>query len=84
MKWYMWGTKRNSNSALPNKSGEAMLVDGTVTREDFEHSLAAETPSEDMLALSLLVKCVVTALVLSILSYYFMTRVVQVPSTLYP
>ncbi len=84
MKWYMWGTKRNPNSALANKSGEVILVDGTVTREDFEHSLAAETPSEDMLALSLLVKCVVTALILSILSYYLMTRVVQVPSTLYP
>jgi hypothetical protein len=84
MKWYMWGTKRNSNSALSNKSGEAMLVNGTVTREGFERSLATDTPSEDMLALSLLVKCVVTALILSILSYYFMTSVVQVPSTLYP
>lgn len=84
MKWGMRAIKKNSNSALPNKSGEAMLVDGTVTREGFDHSLATETPSEDMLALSLLVKCVVTALILSILSYYFMTHIVQVSSTLYP
>jgi hypothetical protein len=57
---------------------EATLVNGTVSREGvFERSLATETPSEDMLALTLLVKCVLTALILSILSYYFMTRIVH-------
>jgi hypothetical protein len=54
-------------------------------REGFKRSSTTRTPPEEMMfALRLFLKCVVTALILSMLSYYFITRVELVSGVLYP
>jgi hypothetical protein len=85
MKWLRWVAKHDFDPPSTNRAGEANAIDGTNTREDFERSLAAQLGSGQMrLAFFLLLKSVVTALILSMLSYYFITRCVLVSDILYP
>ena len=85
MKWLRWVAKQDVDPPSINRAGEANAIDGTNTREDFERSLAAQMRSGQMsLAFSLLLKSVVTAVILSVLSYYFITRFVLVSGILYP
>lgn len=85
MKWLRWVAKQDVDPPSTNRAGEANAINGTNTREDFERSLAAQMRSGQMrLAFSLLLKSVVTAVILSVLSYYFITRFVLVSGILYP
>jgi hypothetical protein len=85
MKWLRWVAKQDFDPPSTNRAGEVHAIDGTNTREDFERSLAAQVLLGQMrLAFSLLLKSVVTAVILSVLSYYFITRFVLVSGNLYP
>jgi hypothetical protein len=85
MKWLRGAAKQEFDPPSTNRAGEANAIDGTNPREDFERSLAAQMRSGQMrLAFSLLLKSVVTAVILSVLSYYFITRFVLVSGIMYP
>ena len=84
-KWLRWAAKEDSELPSTNRAGDATVHDDSVMSEGLKHSHTAQVPSEErMLAYTLLLKCVVTALILSILSYYFITPVVSVLGILYP
>jgi len=84
MKWLRWAAKEDSELPSTNRAGDATVHDDSVMSEELKHSHTAQAPSEErMLAYTLLLKCVVTALILSILSYYFITPVVSVLGILY-
>jgi hypothetical protein len=85
MKWLRWAAKEDSELPSTNRAGGATVHDDSVMSEELKHSHTAQAPSEErMVAYTLLFKCVVTALIPSILSYYFITPVVSALGILYP
>jgi hypothetical protein len=85
MRWLKWAAKEDFELPSTNRAGDATVHDDCVMSEGFDRSHTAQGPSDKMkLAHTLLLKCVVTALILSILSYFFITRVVLVSGILFP
>ena len=85
MKVFRWVAKKEGDLPSTCRAGEAPVDNSGVMREGFKRSSTTRTPPEEMmLALTLVLKCVVTALILSMLSYYFITRVELVSGVLYP
>jgi hypothetical protein len=85
MKAFRRVAKKEGDLPSPYRAGDAPVSDSGVMREGFKRSSTTRTPPEEMMfALRLFLKCVVTALILSMLSYYFITRVELVSGVLYP
>lgn len=85
MKVFRWAAKKEGDLPSTHRAGGAPVNNSSVMREGVRRSSTTQTPSEEkMLALTLFLKCVVTALILSMLSYYFITRVELVSGVLYP
>jgi hypothetical protein len=45
-KLFTWAAKRGSDAPLADTAGEAIVIDGVVTKEDFERFLTALEPWE--------------------------------------
>ena len=85
MKWLRWVAKEDFELPSTNRAGDATVHDDRVMSVGFHRSHTAQAPSDKMkLTHTLLLKCVVTALILSIQSYVFITRVVLLSDILYP
>jgi hypothetical protein len=85
MKVFRSVAKKEGDIPSTHRAGEAPVNNSSVIREGVTRSSTTQTPAEEkMLALTLFLKCVVTALILSMLSYYFITRVELVSGVLYP
>jgi hypothetical protein len=85
MKWLRWAAKEDFELPSINRAGDATVHDDRVMSVGFHRSHTAQAPSDKMkLTHTLLLKCVVTALILSIQSYVFITRVVLLSDSLYP
>jgi hypothetical protein len=43
---FNWAAKKGSDAPLADTAGEAIVIDGQITREDFERFMAAHVPPE--------------------------------------
>jgi len=43
---FNWVAKQGSDAPLADTAGEAIVIDGKITREDFERFMAAHAPPE--------------------------------------
>ena len=46
MKLFTWAAKQGSDPPLADRAGEAMVIDGRITREYFERFMATHAPPE--------------------------------------
>ena len=42
---FTWAAKQGSDAPLADTAGETIVIDGTITREDFERFMASHTAS---------------------------------------
>lgn len=42
-KLFTWAAKQGSDAPLADRAGETLVIDGTVTKEDFERFLESQT-----------------------------------------
>jgi len=45
-KLFTWASQHGSGAPLADTAGETIVIDGTITREDFERFMAAHSPPE--------------------------------------
>jgi hypothetical protein len=43
---FTWAAQQGSDAPLADLAGEAIVIDGKITREDFERFVAAHSPPE--------------------------------------
>ena len=43
---FTWAAQRGSDAPLADLAGEAIVIDGKITKEDFERFVAAHSPPE--------------------------------------
>jgi hypothetical protein len=85
MKVFRSVAKKEDDLPSTHRAGDAPVNNSNIMREGVTRFSTTQAPSEErVLALTLFLKCVVTALILSMLSYYFITRVELVSGVLYP
>jgi len=44
MKLFTWAAKQGSDPPLADRAGEALMIDGRITREDFERFMISRSP----------------------------------------
>jgi hypothetical protein len=42
-KLFVWAAKKGSDAPLADRAGETIVIDGTVTKEDFERFMESES-----------------------------------------
>jgi hypothetical protein len=45
-KLFTWVAQQGSDAPLADMAGESIVIDGTITKEDFERFMAAHSPPE--------------------------------------
>jgi len=85
MKLFRWAVKEDCDLPSTNRVGEVPVHDSGVGGENVTRSCTPHQSSDGMmLAHALVLKCVVTAIILSLLGYYFIVRVESLSAILYP
>lgn len=75
MKWFRGAVNQEVDLRFTNRSSAVRANEGMVRHRDVNHAPMAHMSYEDMkLALALLLKCIVTALILCVLTYSVLIR----------
>lgn len=45
-KLFTWAAQHRANAPFADTAGETIVIDGTITKEDFERFMAAHSPPE--------------------------------------
>lgn len=47
-KFFTWAAQQGADAPMADLAGEAIVIDGSITRDDFERFMAAHSPPEGL------------------------------------